>query len=402
MHDILREISENIRLSRSSKRAKKAGMTETLKERELETSSSPITADLEALQGREPKRALTLSIVPGLGQFYNGERVKGLLFFTVGLANVLLLALLFCTEPLLNSLIQIGSLINADSKINVKHALEIVQAGRGVTLVYLSLILSFAAFVARDAYDRAVEKRRGIVIPRFKFTMPEATSGSYLVHFSIICALVLMVMFVITPPKPQEQITDILLMQEEEPPPPQKAPEPPKPKQEPKREEPKKVEKKPPTPPKPTPVAVAVKTDQPVADPVVQSDEPAPPVTPTETGSANGSPTGTGAPDSGGGGNGNDVDFGSYLAEVRERIKKNWFPPRGAESLSFTLKFNLLKDGSLDGNIKLVKSSGIAAADDAGKTAIKNAAPFPPLPAGSEPPVTIKFTFDYNVFNGKL
>ncbi|MBX9688654.1 MAG: TonB family protein [Candidatus Obscuribacterales bacterium] len=380
--------------------------TESLEERKIEDESPQLSADLSTLQGLEPKRALTLSLLPGLGQIYNGEPAKGLLFMAATVANLLILGLLFFTEPFLNLLIQTAALFHTESKINVQQALEIIHTGRSVTLVYLTLILSFVAYVARDAYDRAVEKRRGLALPKFKLSMPEATSGSYLLHFSIICALVLAVIFVVAPVKEQEQATEIELVKEDPPPEPKKEPEAPKPKQEAK-QEPKKApapKLNPPTPPKPTPVAFAVKSEK-AADPVVVSTEPAPDPGPpvSATGSPDGVPGGTGAPENGGGngGDGDDVDFGSYLAEVQKRIKKNWFPPRGAESLSVTLKFKVMKDGHV-ASIRLVKSSGIAAADDAAKAAINNASPFPNLPKGAGDDVDIKFTFDYNVFNGKL
>lgn len=377
---------------------------ESLDERKTARESGELLSELEALQGKEPKRAMTLSMaLPGLGQFYNGERVKGMLFVGVSLANLLLLTLLFFTEPLLSGLMNFAALFGTQPKLNVQQTLEIVHTGRAVTLVYLALIMSFIAYAARDAFDRAVEKRRGLIVPRFKLSMPEATSGSYLVHFSIICSLVLMVVFVMAPPPPQEQATEIELVQEKAPPPPEpKKPDPPKPKpkaETKKAEAPKKVE---PTPPKPTPVAFAVKTDKPVADPVVVSDQPAPDPAPAPVaGSENGSPGGTAGASDGGGGGGEDFDFGSYLAEVQKRIKKNWFPPRGAESLTLTLKFKVLKDGSVR-SIRLVKSSGVAAADEAAKAAITNGAPFPELPRAAGDDIDIKFTFDYNVFNGKL
>lgn len=379
--------------------------SQSLEERKIEgprDEAAPAT-DMSALEAVEPKRALTLSIIPGLGQFYNGERVKGVLFLGVTAANLLLLSLLFCTGSLLNFLLSAAAIFHAAPKINVEQAMEIVHTGRSVTLVYLGLILSFALYAARDAYDRAREKRQGKTVPRFAFTMPEATSGSYLFHFSIICSMVLLVIFFMSPQKPPVQTTDIVLVQEVEPPPAKKPPEPPKPKQEPKQEikkaEPKKVE---PTPPKPTRVAVAVPTKDPVADPVVQSNEPEPPAAPAQSsGSPNGTgPSGSTGSEAGGGGDGDDFDFGAYLSEVQKRIKKNWFPPRGAESLSVVLKFKVLKDGTAT-SIRLVRSSGIAAADDAAKTAIMNGSPFPSLPKSAGDDIDIKFTFDYNVFNGK-
>ncbi len=384
---------------------------ESLGERELETKVPEEvpelgSADLGALEGLEPRRALTLSIIPGLGQIYNGETVKGYLFIGVTVANLILLSLLFSTETLLNFIIHCGALFHTESKLNIEQALAVVHSGRTVTMVYLGLILSFSAYVARDAYDRAREKRFGKLVPRFKFSMPEATSGSYLFHFSLICTLVLAVIFFVVPSKPKVQVTEIALVAPDKPEPPKKAPDPPKPKQEPKqelKEEPKKVEppKQAPKPPQPTPVAFAVKTDK-AADPVVVSSDPAPAAaapTPT-TGDTSGSATGGSPGGSAGGGEGDDFDFGAYLAEVQKRIKKTWHPPRGAESQSVTLKFKVLADGTAT-NIRLVKSSGVSASDDAAKEAIANGSPFPPLPKSAGDDIDIKFTFDYNVFSGR-
>jgi outer membrane biosynthesis protein TonB len=319
-----------------------------------------------------------------------------MLFLGASLANLALISLLFFTGPLLTGLFQFAtSVLHTMPKMDVRYVLDVVQEGRGVTFVYLGLILLYALYAARDAHDRACEKRHGKVLPRFVLSMPEATSGSYLLHFSIICSLIAGIVFLSPAPKPRVQVTDIELLQENKPPAPK--PEPPKPKQI------QKVEKKELKPvkapdPKPTPVAFAVPTDKPVADPVIQSTEPPgpPPPQPTNETAGQGNSQQEEV-----GGDGDDVDFGNYLTDIQKRIKKNWFPPRGAESLSLTLKFRILKDGSL-GTIKLVKTTGITAADDAGKAAITSSAPFPPLPKDAGDFVDVKFTFDYNVFNGKL
>jgi TonB family protein len=372
-----------------------------IEDREAETTSFEAPAFLSLLEGREAKRALSLSIIPGLGQIYNGEAIKGLLFLGVNAANLLLLSLLFFTEPLLKALLYFATTYcHAAPKLNVHQAVEIVQTGGAVIYLYLGLIFIYAIYAGRDAFDRACEKRQGMQLPRFVLSMPEATSGSYLLHFSIITSLILLVILFAAPPKPQAQVTDILLLQTPEPP--AKKVEPPKPKEEPKPEPKqelikpeKKVEQ-----PKLTPVAFAVPSDKPVADPVVQSSEPAPAPTPPPQTGATGSATGSSAQEAGGG-DSDEVDFSSYVGEMQKRIKKNWYPPRGAESLTVTLKFKVLKDGSL-GSVRLVRSTGISAADDAAKAAITNSAPFPPLPKGAGDDIDIKFTFDYNVFNGKL
>lgn len=351
---------------------------------------------------KDPRRAAALSLIPGCGQLYNGETGKGLLFLGVTAANIGLLTLLFGTEPLLNCITQLAAGLHLTPKLDVHKTLEIIHTGRAVTLVYLSLILSFVVYAMREAYDCAKQQEHGKSFARFVFTLPEATSGSYLAHFSLICALLILVVFVMAPPPPQKQSTDIELVQDIPEPPPAPAKPKPEAKQAPAKVETPKPKPEPVkphvVPAQPTPVAVAVPTDKPVADSVVQSDEPPAPQSGSDTGGTSaGGGNGNGNGDSG---DGNGVDFGSYLAEIQKRIKKNWYPPRGEESKSCTLKFKIRKDGSSYA-IKLVTSSGLAIVDQAAVTAIKTSSPFPNLPAGSPDEIDIKFTFDYSVFTGK-
>lgn len=377
----------------------------TLEERQIVkptealAASSDNQAAVPPRQLRDPKRAAMLSVLPGLGQLYNGETGKGLLFLGTSLANIALLSFLFFTEPVLKGFTTLLACFNAAAKIDLPQTLSIIHTGRAVTLVYLSLILSFVVYAVKEAYDHARKNNQGKPFARFFFGMPEATSGSYLFHFAITCSLLVMVILYVAPKPIHEQATEIELIQEEEVKPPP-APKPPKPKQEPPRAPEKKPEQQPVKPQavkQPTPVAVAVPTDQPVADPVVQSSDPAPAAGSDAGASSNGAPGGT---DGGGGGDGKDVDFGSYLAEMQRRIKKNWYPPRGEESKTVVLKFKIRKDGSVYG-VKLVTSSGLSIVDQAAITAVKNSSPLPNLPAGSPDEIDIKFNFDYNVFNGR-
>lgn len=93
-----------------------------------------------------------------------------------------------------------------------------------------------------------------------------------------------------------------------------------------------------------------------------------------------------------------EPDFGPYMRELQRRIKMNWEPPKGNESKRVVLLFRIGRDGRLLSN-KVLKSSGLAVADNAAKAAVELTAPFKPLPPeykGSS--VDIQFTFDYNVF----
>ena len=91
-----------------------------------------------------------------------------------------------------------------------------------------------------------------------------------------------------------------------------------------------------------------------------------------------------------------NVDFTPYMADVQRRIKRAWSPPKGDESKRVDVTFKVHPRGELS-NLKLLKSSGIALTDQAALRAVENAAPFPPLPQGTNETVDIEFTFEYNV-----
>lgn len=130
----------------------------------------------------------------------------------------------------------------------------------------------------------------------------------------------------------------------------------------------------------------------------------------TGTGSGTGSGTGRRTVGNPGPGNPNgrpgidairEPDFGPYMRDLQQRIKRNWDPPKGEENRRVVLMFKIARDGRLL-SVNVSKSSGLAAADRAALAAVKLTAPFRPLPAEyREQSVDIQFTFDYNVFGAK-
>lgn len=93
-----------------------------------------------------------------------------------------------------------------------------------------------------------------------------------------------------------------------------------------------------------------------------------------------------------------EPDFGPYMRELQRRIKMNWDPPKGNESKRVVLLFKIAKDGRLL-SCRVVKTSGVQAADRAAISAVELTAPFKPLPPEFKgQSVDIQFTFDYNVF----
>lgn len=91
-------------------------------------------------------------------------------------------------------------------------------------------------------------------------------------------------------------------------------------------------------------------------------------------------------------------DFVPYIRDLQRRIKMNWNPPKGRESLRVVLLFRLEKNGTLLSSA-VFKSSGDKEADKAALDALQNSAPFKPLPESFKgKSIDIQFTFDYNVF----
>lgn len=83
-----------------------------------------------------------------------------------------------------------------------------------------------------------------------------------------------------------------------------------------------------------------------------------------------------------------------YMQLVEASIKRNWNPPKGFKASKVIVSFNINKQGkSL--NIKVKESSKNTKVDQSAILAVKEAAPFPKLPANAPEEVPIEFTFDY-------
>jgi protein TonB len=89
------------------------------------------------------------------------------------------------------------------------------------------------------------------------------------------------------------------------------------------------------------------------------------------------------------------------MNNLQKNIKSNWNPPKINKSKKVTLLFKVGKDGQLLA-LKVYKSSGNSLMDKAALKAVKNTAPFAPLPREFKgKAVDIQFDFAYNAFNNK-
>lgn len=168
-------------------------------------------------QTRDPNTAAVLSlIIPGLGQMYNGETRKGMLFICVAVMNFMLVLAMAFNTPILNALLGFGQSFHMKPNKMLLIVLQEAYLGSPVSFILLGFFLSYVAYAVRDAYDHAAMKRRRIY-PDFVIELPEATSGSYIFHFSTMVALFVIAFFFIIPPMPRSQVTDIEFVENQPP-----------------------------------------------------------------------------------------------------------------------------------------------------------------------------------------
>ncbi len=158
-----------------------------------------------------------MSLFPGLGQLYNGEKRKGLLFVGVALCNFLVFLVLIFTRNILQTLLSFGAAFSMKPNVGLVNAVLQLHIGSPPSFILIGFFLAFIAFAIRDAYDNAASIHKKHIYPEYVLAMPEAISGSYLFHFAAIMFCFLLAFFFLIPPRPQPQITDIEFVQNQPP-----------------------------------------------------------------------------------------------------------------------------------------------------------------------------------------
>ena len=351
----------------------------TIEERRIFSMADKTPACRYPRVPREPKTIAMMSVLPGLGQLYNGEIGKGLMFLLVSLVNaVFVLSVLFSWQ-VIGWLANLAIAFHMQPDLAQARSLVGASAASPAFYIYLLIVISFICYAMRDAYDHATLKQHGSIYQPFFMGLPEAASGSYFVHFGVLTVGLILAVFFAKPLITHETVTTIEL---EQPPPPAPKPKPP----EIVKKSTQPVTKPPVVPPQPMPVAVVTTNPTAIAEPISAAPVMATPAPPSAASDA-GPPA-------------QDVDMGPYLADLQRRIKKAWYPPKGNESKRIVVFFKLRKNGEISG-LKLKISSGVGIADDAALTAVETAAPYAYLPAGAGEEIDINFTFDYSVFGGR-
>ena len=141
---------------------------------------------------RDPNAVGIMSfLLPGLGQFANGDQRKGTFFLVVGLINYGALTMLILAQQIINQVNVIGASYNMKPNMELTASFNSMGLGSPVGVLLALLFASFSVFCARDAYEKAAHVKRQAIYHDYVLEMPEATSGSYFLHafFLFTCEL---------------------------------------------------------------------------------------------------------------------------------------------------------------------------------------------------------------------
>lgn len=175
-------------------------------------------------KGQAPLFVALYSVIPGIGQLYNGKNSKGILFLTA--TSVSLLMLLGSINPsstLEFSLIMLsifkfflGFFFKFDLQPSpaADFLMNSIKFGGTFSVLLILTIISFVIYSMVDAYmdaDKALQKLEYKIISTDStmFRFSESTAGSYVLHSIIFALFFLTSLFLVIPSKNKEQITEI-------------------------------------------------------------------------------------------------------------------------------------------------------------------------------------------------
>lgn len=158
---------------------------------------------------RPPELACAMSVVPGLGQIFNGDCRKGSIFLAVGVINIFILLTLIFSAGIVHTLERFGRSMEVRPNAELIETLNNTGIGSPVSAIFVALFISFVAYAMRDAYDQARRSTRRLLYADSAMSLPEATSGSYIFHIALMLSLIILGFFFLVPPPPRAQVLDI-------------------------------------------------------------------------------------------------------------------------------------------------------------------------------------------------
>lgn len=158
---------------------------------------------------RQPLTAVLLSIIPGLGQFYVGDKRKGILFLDVALINYVLLSVVIFGQAIASSIDTLAHSYRFEPNRELVSLIQNAHFGSPASMFLIAAMLAFIWYAACDAYDRAFGAKRKQIYGDSILDLSEATSGSYVGHIAVMLSCLLLAALFVRAPHYPRQITEI-------------------------------------------------------------------------------------------------------------------------------------------------------------------------------------------------
>lgn len=164
------------------------------------------------------------SIVPGIGQLYNGKTAKGILFLVAALMSLLMLVssinpastLQFALVMLTIAKFILGFIFkfNFEPSPAADILMDSIRFGGTFSTLLIFTIISFVLYSMFDAYmdaEKALQQYEYKIISTDStmFRFSESTAGSYILHSLFFGLLFVTSLFLVIPTPDREQITEI-------------------------------------------------------------------------------------------------------------------------------------------------------------------------------------------------
>ncbi|OGI18731.1 MAG: hypothetical protein A3B68_03570 [Candidatus Melainabacteria bacterium RIFCSPHIGHO2_02_FULL_34_12] len=174
--------------------------------------------------GLEPFVIAMYSIIPGVGQLYNGKTKKGILFLSATFISLLMLygsinppsTLEFALFFLTVAKFLLGFIFKFDFEPSpaADFLINSIKFGGSFSTLLMITIIIFIIYSMVDAYldaDKALQKfdYKIISTDSTMFRFSESTASSYIIHSIAFALLFLISLFLVIPSKNKEQITEI-------------------------------------------------------------------------------------------------------------------------------------------------------------------------------------------------
>lgn len=172
----------------------------------------------------EPLIVALYSIVPGVGQLYNGKTIKGTLFLIATFISLLMLyssihpssTLEFALVALTVLKFLLGFIFKFDFHPSpaADFLMDSIRFGGTFSSLLIFTIVSFVIYSMFDAYldaNKALQHfdQKIISTDSTNFRFSESTASSYILHSVFFAMLFLISLFLVIPSKNKEQITEI-------------------------------------------------------------------------------------------------------------------------------------------------------------------------------------------------